>query len=605
MPAVDVSIVIASRNEGAWLRRTVEAFDQTRPVRAEVIVVDDASVDGSTVGIKSRTPGVKVVRLRHPRGAAEARNVGAGLASGAHLVFSDAHVIPDSGWFPPLRAALTRPTTGVAGPAIVSAADPACVGFGHTWADRGLQWEWLRQRESRPYPVPFVPAGFLAIRREVWERYGGFDPQFRIWGSIGDELSLRYWLKGADNYVVPSVRICHVFRQRPPYRVDWAEITHNTLRLALLHLSPMRVRRIATHLQRQPGFAVAWSRLAAGDVRMKRASYRKARSRTDDGFMRRFGIDALEGEDSPGHLGTACDEALGIVLNDERDDRSKPIRKVALAGPTCGRDPQGETNHDSVSHEAGMDHLRPMPGGGPDGAAHSELDAEGDYLGWPVRRAASPQSALMRRRMTRTPLPQAESRLTWSPGSMTPAGLHAVCAEVARREPRVVVECGSGFSTVEIARALRRLGGRLVSLEHDAGWAARVQNGLAEAGLADAGHVVLAALEPHPLTLDGSYWYAEKVLRSLPSSIDLLLVDGPPACTRQIELSRYPALPALADCLSPSAAVILDDIHRPGELEVVERWEREYAFRFELRRAERIAIGHRSCAGVTRVPSSA
>jgi hypothetical protein len=40
-------------------------------------------------------------------------------------------------------------------------------------------------------------------------------------------------------------------------------------------------------------------------------------------------------------------------------------------------------------------------------------------------------------------------------------------------------------------------------------------------------------------------------LRSLPRRIDLLLVDGPPAFKPEIELSRYPALPALAERLAP------------------------------------------------------
>ena len=104
----------------------------------------------------------------------------------------------------------------------------------------------------------------------------------------------------------------------------------------------------------------------------------------------------------------------------------------------------------------------------------------------------------------------------------------------------------------------------------------------------------LAALEPHPLALNGLHWYAQHALPSLPPRIDLLLVDGPPAFEPHIELSRYPALPALAERLVPDATVILDDIDRPGELRILETWERDCDFRFEVRPAQRIAIGHRS-----------
>jgi predicted O-methyltransferase YrrM len=199
----------------------------------------------------------------------------------------------------------------------------------------------------------------------------------------------------------------------------------------------------------------------------------------------------------------------------------------------------------------------------------------------------SPGGVLLR------PLLDAEAPLKWSEGAMTPAGLAAVCAEVAGRDRRRIVECGAGFSTLVLARLLHARGGRLVSLEHDRAWAGRARSNLAADGLAEIAQAALAPLEPHPLARDGLPWYAQRALRSLPRRIDLLLVDGPPAFQREIELSRYPALPALAERLVPDATVVLDDIDRRGELRILEAWERDCGFTFELRRAARIAIGHR------------
>ena len=191
------------------------------------------------------------------------------------------------------------------------------------------------------------------------------------------------------------------------------------------------------------------------------------------------------------------------------------------------------------------------------------------------------------------PVLNADAQLTWSAGAMTPEGLAAVCAEVTGRHHRRIVECGSGFSTLVLARLLQTCGGRLVSLEHDQTWATRVHTNLAAAGLTEIAHVTLAPLEPHPLARDGLQWYAHRALRSLPRNIDLLLVDGPPAFEPEIALSRYPALPALAQRLTADATVILDDIDRPGELQTLEAWDRDCEFVFELRPAERIAIGRR------------
>jgi predicted O-methyltransferase YrrM len=187
----------------------------------------------------------------------------------------------------------------------------------------------------------------------------------------------------------------------------------------------------------------------------------------------------------------------------------------------------------------------------------------------------------------------ADAPLTWTTGSMTAAGFAAVCAEVTRRDRPTVVECGSGFSTLELAKLVQAREGRLVSLEHDERWAVRVRGQLAAAGLAETAQVILAPLEPGP----GLPWYAAAALRSVPEHIDVLLVDGPPAFEPGSELSRYPALPMLAARLAAGAVVVLDDIDRAGEQRVLDAWTREGGFRFEIRAAERIAVGHREVDG--------
>ena len=68
--------------------------------------------------------------------------------------------------------------------------------------------------------------------------------------------------------------------------------------------------------------------------------------------------------------------------------------------------------------------------------------------------------------------------------------------------------------------------------------------------------------------------------------IDLLLVDGPPAYAAGHELARYPALPVLYDRLAPGATVVLDDVERAGEQEVLRRWERETGLDFDRRAAD-------------------
>ena len=72
--------------------------------------------------------------------------------------------------------------------------------------------------------------------------------------------------------------------------------------------------------------------------------------------------------------------------------------------------------------------------------------------------------------------------------------------------------------------------------------------------------------------------------------VDLLVVDGPPAFEDGFGLARHPALPVLRGRLAPGATVVLDDIERPGEREVVRRWEREFGLTFHRDDAAGVAI---------------
>lgn len=184
------------------------------------------------------------------------------------------------------------------------------------------------------------------------------------------------------------------------------------------------------------------------------------------------------------------------------------------------------------------------------------------------------------------PLLHGRPYLPFSSGAMRAAGLVHVCNHIVHRAPAQVAECGAGASTVLFARLLEQRGdGRLTALEHDPGWADRVTDQLQREGLDAVARVVLAPLE------DG--WYAAGALEELPDAIGLLIVDGPPADSSELAEARHPALGALESRLAPGATVVLDDIGRAGEQQVLARWERETAWRFDRLEDEAIAVGER------------
>jgi predicted O-methyltransferase YrrM len=142
---------------------------------------------------------------------------------------------------------------------------------------------------------------------------------------------------------------------------------------------------------------------------------------------------------------------------------------------------------------------------------------------------------------------------------------------VIGERPSLVVECGSGASTLWLALAMRRfgIGGRIIALDHEPVFAGRTRGFLARHGLGDLAEVRDAPLESFSLDGQAYSWYARRAWEDL-AGIDLLFVDGPPAATgRQ---ARYPALPLLSESLSPAVTAVLDDLVVPDMQEVLRLW---------------------------------
>lgn len=154
----------------------------------------------------------------------------------------------------------------------------------------------------------------------------------------------------------------------------------------------------------------------------------------------------------------------------------------------------------------------------------------------------------------------------------SPDLLHELVRTIDRTGATTVVETGSGISTVVMAARLKASGGKLVALEHHAGYAEATRRDLEAQGLEDVATVLDAPLVDTPLGNESWAWY-DLSAADLPSHIDLLFVDGPPG--REQPLARYPALPLLRDRLAPGATILVDDALRPDEQAMVERWRSE------------------------------
>lgn len=160
---------------------------------------------------------------------------------------------------------------------------------------------------------------------------------------------------------------------------------------------------------------------------------------------------------------------------------------------------------------------------------------------------------------------------------MRPTPILAIVNEIILNERQMIVECGSGNSTVFAARALSQgeRNAHIYSVDHDPRWAMLTNTAIAREGLQSWASVTCAPL------VDG--WYDRTLLPQI-EDIDLLVVDGPPAVKAGNETARLPALYEFSERLKPRATIVLDDCRRKGEKRVLAAWEKSYAVTFNEQR---------------------
>ncbi len=149
---------------------------------------------------------------------------------------------------------------------------------------------------------------------------------------------------------------------------------------------------------------------------------------------------------------------------------------------------------------------------------------------------------------------------------------------VRTEQPKLVIELGSGVSTVVIASALEKCGhGRLMAFEHDQTYLEKTAALLRAQGLTDRVDLVYAPLRTYRFGDEAFRWYdiPWPILDTARAECgaELVLVDGPPKATGN--MARYPAHPLLKQYYAPSACILLDDAGREEEQRIAARWREE------------------------------
>ena len=191
-----ISVVIPCYNGEPFIEETIRSVLGQTHSEVEVIVVDDASTDGSWRIIQGFAGKVLAIRLRENAGASHARNRGAEMARGAYLMFLDAddHITPDT--LAAQVAAVERVPFGI-----------AIVGWKVLRKVKGGRWESRDSTVPIPSPDPWqalrewmagdawVPPCAVLWRRDAYLRTGGWDEGLTF-NDDGD-LMMRALLEGA------------------------------------------------------------------------------------------------------------------------------------------------------------------------------------------------------------------------------------------------------------------------------------------------------------------------------------------------------------------------------------------------------------------------
>ncbi len=224
MTPPDVSVVIVAYRAAAFLPSCLLALREAAPSRAlELVVVDNASADGTPEVLRSVEPGARLLANAENRGFAAAANQGARGARGRFLMFlnPDARLAADALEVllsaledrarPGLASPLLRSRDGNTQPSGWPAPSLSTLAFDafllRNLAPRSRLSQIVPPGEA-PVAVPCLSGACLLVERGCFELLGGFDERFFLYPEDWD-LCLRARAAGFDCLLIPKASAVH------------------------------------------------------------------------------------------------------------------------------------------------------------------------------------------------------------------------------------------------------------------------------------------------------------------------------------------------------------------------------------------------------------
>jgi GT2 family glycosyltransferase len=229
VPLTDLSIVIVSYNVKHFTEQCLRSIQSScKNLRIEVFVVDNASSDGSVEYLIPRFPSVTFIANQENLGFAKANNLALSKAVGRHLMILNPDTLVSEGALETLVAYLdSNPDVGAVGPKLLTRYGQfdrtSKRGFPSPWVSfcrlSGLavlfpksrlfgRYDLLYLDENQVSSIDALCGGAMILRRESYEKIGGLDETFFMFGEDID-WCYRIKLAGYQIHYVPTARIIH------------------------------------------------------------------------------------------------------------------------------------------------------------------------------------------------------------------------------------------------------------------------------------------------------------------------------------------------------------------------------------------------------------
>jgi GT2 family glycosyltransferase len=223
----DLSIIIVTYNPGAILLDCLRSLPAgLSKLSAEIIIVDNGSVDEVVPQAVRQFPHVRLIENQDNRGFAAANNQGMAAASGRCFLLLNPDVIVHQSAISTMAANLeSNDAVGIAGPRTLDTqgrlsltAYGAYTPFSILWQYFGLdrlfpyhvfgEYRRSSQTSDGPFEVAWVQGSCIMIRREVWEQIGGLDEGFFLFTEEPD-FCARAKMAGWRTVHIPGAEIEH------------------------------------------------------------------------------------------------------------------------------------------------------------------------------------------------------------------------------------------------------------------------------------------------------------------------------------------------------------------------------------------------------------